>query len=70
METKVLKIEGMSCSHCKSAVTEALQELAGVSRVEVDLDGGQATVSYDPAQVTEAALKEAVEEAGYTVVAS
>lgn len=69
METKVLKIEGMSCGHCQSAVTKALQELAGVSKVDVDLNGGTATVAYDPAKVTDAALKEAVEEAGYEVVA-
>lgn len=69
METKVLKIEGMSCAHCQKAVTEALQELEGVSSVSVDLDGGKATVSFDPAKVNEAAMTEAVEEAGYEVVA-
>mgnify|MGYP000872319779 FL=1 len=69
METKVLQIEGTSCAHCQRAVAEALRELEGVSSVEVDLEGGKATVSYDPAQVTEAALQAAVEEAGYTVVA-
>lgn len=67
METKVLKIEGMSCDHCKKAVTDALKEVAGVERVAVDLDAGKATVSYDPAKASEAAMKEAVEEAGYEV---
>ncbi len=69
MEKTVLKIEGMSCDHCKKAVTDALTELDGVERVEVDLEAGQANVSYDPAQATTAAMKEAVEEAGYEVVA-
>ncbi len=69
METKVLKIDGMSCGHCKQAVTTALKEVAGVAAVEVDLEGGKATVSYDPDKATEAAMKEAVEEAGYEVVA-
>lgn len=69
METKVLKIEGMSCDHCKKAVTEALQRLAGVQRVDVDLEGGKATVSYDPSLASEKAMHEAVEEAGYEVVA-
>ena len=45
METKVLQIEGMSCAHCRRAVAEALRELEGVSSVEVDLEGGKATVS-------------------------
>jgi len=67
VETKVLKIEGMSCDHCKKAVTEALQGVAGVQRVEVDLAQGKATVSYDPAQASEEAMRRAVEEAGYEV---
>lgn len=70
METKVLKIEGMSCDHCKKAVAEALQGIAGVKSVEVDLEAGKATVSYDPAQASEEVMRRAVEEAGYEVVAS
>lgn len=69
VESKVLKIGGMSCDHCKKAVTEALQGVAGVKRVEVNLEGGEATVWYDPAEASEEAMKEAVEEAGYEVVA-
>ena len=67
METKVLKIVGMSCAHCQKAVTDALQGLSGVRSVQVDLGAGQATVAYDPAKVTVQAMKEAVAEAGYEV---
>lgn len=70
METKVLKIQGMSCHHCKEAVTKALTSLSGVESVDVDVAGGTATVSFDPAQVSEEAMRAAVEEAGYEVVAS
>ena len=68
MATKVLKIEGMSCEHCKKAVTDALKKVTGVESVEVDLEAGRATVSFDPARASESAMKEAVEEAGYEVV--
>ncbi|HEY8496872.1 MAG TPA: cation transporter [Limnochordales bacterium] len=68
METKVLKISGMSCQHCKMAVTNALKRVAGVESVEVDLSGGKATVRFDPAVATEEAMRAAVEEAGYEVV--
>lgn len=67
MQTSVLDVRGMSCDHCKRAVTEALQRLDGVSAVEVDLAAGKATVSYDPDRVSLDALREAVEEAGYEV---
>lgn len=68
METKVLKIEGMTCSHCQQAVTDALKELDGVDTVNVDLKEGTATVSYDIDKVSDQTMKEAVEEAGYEVV--
>lgn len=68
MATQVLKIEGMSCGHCKQAVEGALKGLAGVSAVTVDLDRGEATVEYDPAQASTEAMKGAVEQAGYKVV--
>ncbi|HZJ08102.1 MAG TPA: heavy-metal-associated domain-containing protein [Trueperaceae bacterium] len=43
--TTALKIEGMSCSHCKAAVQKALEGVDGVVRVEVDLGTGLATVA-------------------------
>jgi len=58
-----LEIEGMSCEHCVAAVTEALDELPGVSVDEVRL--GEARVSYDPTQVSPEQIALAVEDAGY-----
>ncbi len=65
---KVLNVEGMSCSHCEKAVTNALNELNGVSDTKVDLKGKTATVTYDTELVTEADMKEAIEDAGYEIV--
>lgn len=61
-----LNISGMSCAHCVNAVIKALMAVAGVKEVQVDLAGGTAQVTTDT-QITEATLKAAVEEAGYTV---
>jgi len=57
-----LKVEGMSCEHCKAAVERALREVLGVEGVEVLLDQGFAVVrgNAEPQQ-----LVEAVKEAGY-----
>ncbi len=58
-----LKIEGMTCSHCVKAVTEALAEVPGVDKViEVSLEQKQAVIS---GQADTAALISAVAEAGY-----
>jgi len=68
MEQVMLNIKGMSCAHCKAAVTNALNELQGVQMVEVDLEQGKANVTYDASKVTIEKMKEAVEEQGYDVV--
>ncbi|NNU91590.1 copper chaperone CopZ [Anoxybacillus sp. CHMUD] len=65
--TITLQVQGMTCGHCKAAVTNALQELDGVSRVEVHLQEGTVDVDYDETKVSVEKLKEAIEEQGYNV---
>jgi copper chaperone CopZ len=64
---KTLSIEGMSCGHCVMHVKNALADVAGVESAEVDLASKKAVVSG--AALDDAALKAAVAEAGYEVVA-
>jgi len=59
-----LSVIGMTCDHCQRAVKEALEEIAGVSAAEVDLDSGIATVI---GKVDRGRLIDAVAEAGYSV---
>ncbi len=61
-----IDVEGMSCEGCRDTVEDAIHGVGGVDSVEVDLDGGRATVegSFDVYAVVEA-----VEEAGYTAEA-
>ncbi|NUR62208.1 MAG: heavy-metal-associated domain-containing protein [Catenulispora sp.] len=57
----------MSCGHCSAAVTEALSALPGVSEVRIDLAGKRAVVdSAAPLEI--AAVRDAVEGAGYQLV--
>lgn len=60
-----MKIDGMACSHCAGHVSEALNALRGVN-AQVDLETGQAFVTL-AGQVSRDALRQAVENAGYTV---
>ena len=64
---KTIKIEGMSCDHCKMRVEKALSAVEGVSSAEVSLQDKQATVSL-ASPVQDDVLKNAVTEAGYDVV--
>ncbi|MFK3961700.1 copper chaperone CopZ [Guptibacillus hwajinpoensis] len=68
MEQTTLKIEGMTCDHCKAAVTTALQELEGVSEVNVNVEEGTAKVAYNASSVSVSDMNEAVEEQGYDIV--
>lgn len=68
MET-VLKVEGMSCDHCKTAVTNGLKEIQGVTEVEVNLKEKEVTIQHNETVKVEA-IKEAIEEQGYDVISS
>ncbi|MBP2637304.1 MAG: copZ [Firmicutes bacterium] len=61
----ILKIEGMSCGHCKMSVENALKAVAGVTSASVDLEKKQALVT---GTADRAALVEAVEDVGFEVV--
>jgi copper chaperone len=63
--TKVLSVEGMSCSHCVVHVKEALESVAGVAKAEVDLKKKQAVV--EGASLDDEAMKAAVADAGYEI---
>ena len=62
---KKISIEGMSCKNCVAHVKNALEELAGVSEVEVNLEGKYALVDTIE---SDDVLKDTIEEEGYDVV--
>ena len=63
--TSTYSVAGMTCEHCVRSVTEEVSEVPGVTAVEVDLAGGRLTVQ---GTADDAAVREAVAEAGYEVV--
>ena len=64
-----IQVKGMSCSHCVAAMTKAMNSLAGVSNVKVDLGSGK--VSYDtPAPIPKEELERVVKSAGFELVPS
>lgn len=64
---KVFMIEGMMCNACENRVNKAVMALDGVSDCKADAKENQAVVSFDSNQVSEAAIKEAIEDIGYDV---
>lgn len=64
--TESFTVTGMTCGHCVQAVTTEVLMVAGVERVDIDLESGVVSVTSQ-AGVAPADIAEAVEEAGYTV---
>ena len=68
MEKITLDVKGMTCGHCKAAVSGSLKGLSGVNDVKVDLDTGKVDITYDSERVTLDQMKETIEDQGYDVV--
>ncbi len=63
--TVTLSIPGMNCAACPITVKKALEKVAGVQAVKVDLDARTATVSFDDAKTGIGQLTRATAQAGY-----
>jgi copper chaperone CopZ len=64
MSTTTVTVMGMNCGGCAASVREELGEIPGVHAVDVDLGTGTVIIQSE-SPVTDAAIKNAVEEAGY-----
>lgn len=70
MARREYAVTGMTCDHCVKAVTSELLALPGISGVAVELvNGGASTVRIEATdEVTDDAIRAAVDEAGYQLI--
>jgi copper chaperone CopZ len=61
-------VQDMTCQSCVRTVTQAVQRLPGVARVEVSLATGTVSIEAAP-EVTSEAIVAAISAAGYENVA-
>ena len=64
METRSITVTGMSCDHCARAIRAEIGKLPGVAEIDVDVAAGRVRITGQ-ALPGDAALRDAVEEAGY-----
>jgi copper chaperone len=64
-DTVTYSVPGVSCGHCRTAITEEVSAVAGVEAVDVDLEAKRVTVQGEG--LDDAALRAAIDEAGYEV---
>jgi len=62
-ETITYTVPAIHCGHCAASINEEVAEVKGVESVEVDLDSKVVTVHGQ--QLSNEALREAIQEAGY-----
>ena len=68
LDVVVLKVDGMTCGHCKKAVEKALLKLNGIVSAEVDLDDKSVTVNFVGDATNVEKMEAAIVDAGYSVV--
>ena len=67
MEHVTLSVPEISCDHCKNTIEGALNQVDGVSRADVSIEGKTVTVSFDEGETDVEAIRAAVENEGYDV---
>jgi copper chaperone CopZ len=66
--TLTYSVPGMSCDHCRSAITAEVTAVAGVDAIDVDL--GAKLVRISGRALDDRALVAAIDDAGYDAVAA
>jgi copper chaperone CopZ len=66
MSETTYSVAGMSCDNCVRAITREVTGVVGVTAVRVDLGNGQVTVLGEG--YADAAVRAAIDEAGYDIV--
>jgi len=65
-ETITYSVPGISCGHCRAAITAEVTAVAGIDSVDADLDTKLVRISGK--NLDDAALVAAIDEAGYAAV--
>ena len=64
-EQLTYSVPGVSCAHCRAAISAEVGAVAGVTHVDVDLDAKRVTVAGE--RLDDAAVRDAIDEAGYDI---
>ena len=64
---KVIKIEGLMCPHCEAHAKTALENLGGVTVLDISHKTGIANIELN-ANVDDEVIKNAIESQGYKVI--
>ncbi len=67
INTILVQVDGLSCPFCSYGLEKKLKKLDGVEKVEIHMRQGKAEMKVKPrAAISDEAIKQAVEDAGFT----
>ena len=67
MTQREYQVTGMTCGHCELSVREEVEQLTGVTDIQVSAASGMLSITA-PSDLDDAGVIAAVEEAGYSAV--
>ncbi|HEU4465061.1 MAG TPA: heavy-metal-associated domain-containing protein [Agromyces sp.] len=67
MSEREYQVTGMTCGHCEMSVREEVEQLPGVTGIQVSAAAGRLSITA-PADLDDDGVIAAVEEAGYAAV--
>lgn len=65
---ETLQVEGMTCSCCVGKVEKSINQLDGVSSIQIDVDNEEIEVAFNKDTVTLEQIKGKIKAEGYKVV--
>ena len=67
MTKATVQIDGMSCMHCAMRVKKAIEGIAGIESLQVEV--GKADVTFDESKTGRPDIEAAITKAGYKIIA-
>ena len=64
-EQLTYSVPGVSCEHCRAAIIAEVEKVPGVSSVDFDIDAKRVSVAGEG--LDDAAIRAAIDQAGYEV---
>ena len=68
MTQEAIKLDRMTCQHCVQTITDALGEIAGTSKVTVDLDKKEVQVDYNEEETNLQEISDKIVEVGFELL--
>ena len=65
MQQETIKVEGMTCQHCVQIITDALNSIAGLKTVNVDLVKKEVNVKFNENETILQKISDKIIELGF-----